>query len=193
MLSNQKEEFVITLKDNTDTFLSDIDYDYAGSLYFIEFKYILDEKQTSLDRDDFIHGIKVMNVIVDINKTIDICCINVQNSFETYANDSNDLCFINNANELFNKLNNPNAHLQDVRDEPQFRKRYLNALILAKQLKNNNNNLNGLNDSEKLNSSSLSDSGHGESEILVCNLLTHGEILECISQCNADYEQECLG
>ena len=55
LVNNSKEEFINTLKENKGIFLSEIDNEYAGGLYFVEFKYIFDEKQTHLDIDDFIH------------------------------------------------------------------------------------------------------------------------------------------
>ena len=48
-----------------------------------------------------------------------------------------------------------------------------------------------MNMSDSKNNISLSDSGHAESEILQCNLLTHGEIQECILQSNSEYKIEC--
>lgn len=45
--------------------------------------------------------------------------------------------------------------------------------------------------SDSKNNISLSDSGHAESEILQCNLLTHGEIQDCIIQSNSEYKIEC--
>ena len=184
--NNQKDEFIQALKQNTDILQSEIDYDYAGSLYFVEFKCIIEEKQTNLDIDDYIHGIKVLNVIVDINKKIDTCCFNMQNNFENY-NSSNE-CFVNDSNELYAKISNPNAYFQEVRNQ-KFKARYLNALISCKQIKNNNNSF-GLSETKN---GSLSDSGHGDSEIISCNLLTHGDIQECLGQVDQDYEQECLG
>ena len=58
---------------------------------------------------------------------------------------------------------------------------------------NNMNNNNRGNSSPTINNNntSLSDSGHAESEILQCNLLTHGEIQNCILQANAEYKHEC--
>ena len=195
LVNNMKEEFIITLKDNSDVFLSEIDHEYAGNLYFVEFKYIFDEKQTQLDLDDFIHGIKVLNAIVEINKTIDNCCLNIHNNSDPNNNWNLNECYIKLADELYSKLNESNAHIQDVRNE-SFKKRYLMSLTLAKQLKNNNNNGHNLilddETDDNKHSASLSDSGHADSEFYYCNLLTHGEIQECISQTNADYEQECL-
>ena len=111
----------------------------------------------------------------------------MQNNFENY-NENNE-CFLSDSLELYNKINNPNAYFQEVKNQ-SFKARYLNSLIACKQIKNNNNNSFGLNETKNM---SLSDSGHGESEIISCNLLTHGDIQECVSQVNADYEQECLG
>ena len=110
----------------------------------------------------------------------------MQNNFENY-NSSNE-CFTNDANELYNKISNPNAYFQEIRNK-SFKVRYLNSLISCKQVKSNNNSF-GLSETKNM---SLSDSGHGESEIVSCSLLTHGDIQECVGQVNADYEQECLG
>lgn len=113
------------------------------------------------------------------------------------------------------KLANPNAHLQDVRLSPDlFKYRYAQSLLALKQFKNNNNvngsghgaaaNLDGI---DKKTNMSLSDDSEDSSDSsshvafdnhpircsIGCNLLTHGEIQESVSQVNADYEQECLG
>ena len=183
--NNQKEEFILALKKNSDILLSQIDSEYAGSLYFVEFKTISEEKQTFLDIDDFIHGIKVLNAIVDINKAIDSCCFNMQNNFENY--NKNNECYVNDSTELFGKLNAKSGYLQET-DNEAFKFRYLNALIACKQLKNNNN----LSMSETKNNVSLSDSGHSEGETVTSNLLTHYEIQECVGQVNYNYGQECL-
>lgn len=190
LINNQKDEFIGILKQNTDTFLSNIDYEYAGSLYFVEFKYIHEEKQTALDLDDFVHGIKVLNLIVEINKNIDEAFLVSQaNSAMDNFVVLNEESFGERANELFAKLSNKNAHLQDVGEE-KLKKRYLVSLMLAKQLKNSTNN-NCITETTK--NVSLSDSGHGtEVDMPFCGLLTHGEIQEAISQTNTDYEQECL-
>ena len=44
--------------------------------------------------------------------------------------------------------------------------------------------------SDSKNNLSLSDSGHAESEILQCCLLTHSEIQECIIHTNTEFKQE---
>ena len=197
--NNQKEEFIQALKQNASILHSEIDYEYAGVLYFVEFKCIIDEKQTNLDIDDYIHGIKVLNVIVDINKTIDTCCSNMHNQFENYNSTSE--CFKRDAGDLYVKISNPNAYFQEVRSQ-SFKFRYLDALVACKQIKSNNNNNSNNNNTSSSSSGlgmnetkkgSLSDSGHGESESISCGLLTHGDIQECLSQVDADYDQECLG
>lgn len=45
--------------------------------------------------------------------------------------------------------------------------------------------------SDSKNNISLSDSGHAESEILQCHLLTHSEIQECIIHTNTEFKYEC--
>jgi hypothetical protein len=182
--NNMKEEFLQTLKSNVELLQSDIDSEYGGSLYFVEFKYILEEKQANLDIDDFIHGIKVLNVIVNINKIIENCTNNLENNYNKYCKQI-DECLVSDSTRLYEIFKNPNVHLQDVGNE-SLKVRYLNSLISCKQSKTNNNF------DTKTTCSSLSDSGHDECDFLSCNLLTHGEIQECISQTNADYEQECL-
>ena len=184
LINNQRDEFSLILKQNSDIFQTDLDCDYAACLYFIEFKYIYDEKQTYLDVDDFIHGIKVLNAIVEINKTIDHCCNKLNINIENYYTKENELQESDSI-KLITKLKNPNAHLQELNND-FLKKRYLKALIQCKLFKNTNNL------SETKTSSSLSDSGHDESEMFQCSLLTHGELQECIAQTNTDFEHECL-
>ena len=186
LINNQREEFSLLLKQNSEIFQSDLDTDYAGSLYFIEFKYIYDEKQTNLDIDDFIHGIKVLNAIVEINKVIDASCNRLNINVENYFSKENELTDLD-AMRLFIKLRMPNAHLQEINND-YLKKRYLRSIIQCKLFKNSN----ALSET-KTTSSSLSDSGHDESEMFQCSLLTHGDLQECISQSNADFEHECLG
>lgn len=215
LINNRKEEFIQLLKDNPNHLQidsnEDLDYEYSGSLYFVEFKFIQDEKQSNLDLDDFVHGLKVLVSIVQINKCLDFC-INKKDSDSKL-----DLNLM--VNELYYKLTNQNAHLQDLKTSDQLKKKYFDSLILLKQFKNNNNfNLLSQNTTEndsnlcdnliaKSNFTSLSDSGHSEisssdssnnssallaGDLFNCNLLTHGEIQDCIIQTNAEHEQECL-
>jgi len=190
LINNQRDEFCSILKQNSGVFQlqTDLDCDYAGSLYFIEFKFIYDEKQTNLDFDDFIHGIKVLNAIVEINKTIEMCCNRLNINIENYFHKETDLQETD-ASKLMTKLKATNAHLNDLSND-YLKKRYLKAIIQMKLFKNNNSSSN-LSET-KTTSSSLSDSGHDESEMFQCSLLTHGEIQDCIAQTNADFEHECL-
>ena len=158
--------------------MSEIDDEYGGSLYFLEFKFILEEKQANLDLDDFIHGIKVLNSVVDINKAIDTCCANLADSEDLEGE----------SNYLFEALQRQNAHIQELNEYKGMKQRYLTSLVSSKQYKNNS-----LNSSDLKNLSSSTDSGHNESELFQCSLLTHGEIQDCVIQTNAEYEQECLG
>jgi len=84
LIHNQREEFSLILKQTSEILQNFMDTDYAGSFYSIEFKYIYDEKQTNLDIDDFIHGIKVLNAIVEINKTVDAAFNRLNIHVETY-------------------------------------------------------------------------------------------------------------
>ena len=98
--------------------------------------------------------LKVFNFIVDINRVIDNSCLNNQNNADNY-NTEYDACFANDAAEHIQKLIDKNAHMQDVGDE-SLKKRYLNSLVQAKQLKNTTNtNSNSIIDTAK--SLSLSD------------------------------------
>lgn len=242
ILTNRCDEFLELIKTNPDTFLAEIDSSYAGSLYFLEFKYIRDEKQTPLDLEDFQHGIKVLNSVVDINRMLDLLTNYVDpmgsmTTMQVQQFDPDEL------DVLMLKLAQPNAHLQDVRAKNEIlQQRYAQSLLAFRRLKNNNNNLepdvivhssngknghnghhnghnnsssngNGLHD-KKTTNASLSDdsedssdmsncssgigvnggsSGGNSSSGPACNLLTHGEIQDCITQTNAEYEQECLG
>lgn len=236
--NNRKDEFVEIIKQNVEMFMAPIDYEYASSLYFIEFKYLYEEKQSNLDLEDIIHGIKVLNSVVNINKTIDSCMNSMHVNYEYKElghgigdenhtmtsttsstssasstssetngtdNNHNDIIenvlfstssaqFTSHSNELYFKLTDPNVHLQDIRNGDAFKRKYLNSMIAFKQFKNNNNLNSSLNERTK-NNLSLSDSEDSElsTDILGCNLLTHSEIQDCISQTNAEYEQECLG
>jgi hypothetical protein len=212
--SNKQEDFLDLLKSNADALLASnddsiIETSYAGALYFLEFKYIWEEKQSALDLEDFQHGLKVLNCIVEINHAID------QTLALSPASSNSDEYDEETVDELMMKLANPNAHLQDVRLSPDlFKYRYAQSLLALKQFKNNNNvngsghgaaaNLDGI---DKKTNMSLSDDSEDSSDSsshvafdnhpircsIGCNLLTHGEIQESVSQVNADYEQECLG
>ena len=98
LCSNNKIDFINTLKYASEDFFPQIDFDYAGSLYFLEFKSIYDDKESNLDLEDFINGIKVLNAIASINRCID-------EKFN-YNNNKNE--------ELIESLLHSNAHLQDV-------------------------------------------------------------------------------
>lgn len=153
-----------------------------------------------MDLEDFQHGIKVLNCVVDINRVVDALSEAGLNGFDDDVLDA-----------LMFKLANPNAHLQDVRvKSDQFKKRYVQTLVSLRRIKNNNNSLvggevngNGKHNGnhDKTNNVSLSDDSEDCSDLsncsssgsVGCNLLTHGEIQECIAQTNSDYEQECLG
>lgn len=195
LVTNQKDEFIKLLQKNYSLFQIDhhpdetsLDFPYAGSLYFVEFKLILEEKQAQLDLDDFVHGLKVLCQIVQINKFLD-------NAMQLELSDS----FVN---ELFNKLSNANAHLQNVKNNHLLKRKYLESFILLKQYKTNNNTVattESLIDKDKY--TSLSDSGHSEisdstensaNSDLFTSLLTHADIQDLILQTNADFEQECL-
>ena len=84
LINNQREEFSLILKQTSEILQNFMDTDYAGSFYSIEFKYIYDEKQTNLDIDDFIHGIKVLNTIFERNKTVDAAFNRLNIHVETY-------------------------------------------------------------------------------------------------------------
>ena len=185
LINNKSDEFCLILKENSDVFQADLDCDYANALYFIEFKYIYDEKQTQLDLDDFLHGIKVLNAIVEINKTIDACCNRLNITMENYFNKEGELDESDSI-KLISKLRNQNAHIQEINND-FLKTRYLKSLIQAKLFKSNN-----ILSETKTTSSSLSDSGHDDSEMFQCCLLTHGEIQECVAQTNVDFEHECL-
>jgi hypothetical protein len=185
--------FILILKENSSVLLSEIDSNYASNLYFVEFKYIHEEKQNSLDIDDFIHGIKVLNAVVDINKEIDGFFAHIKDNPEANLNTTDKLTDTY-ATNIYAKLKNPSAHLQDINGE-HLKKRYLNSFYACKRLKINNNSNSSYNNTilNECKNLSLCDSGHVESDLFSCSLLTHGEIQECISQTNSDYEQECLG
>jgi hypothetical protein len=91
LVGNLKDEFLDLLRYST--FTPKIDFEYASNLYFIEFKNLYEDKGISLDLDDYIHGIKVLNAIVDINRAID------QSIQKTH---------------LISYLLNPNAHLNSM-------------------------------------------------------------------------------
>lgn len=186
LMNNKRDEFILILSQHAESFHTEeeIDGDYAGSLYFVEFKFIYDDKETSLDIDDFMHGIKVLNVVVDINKAIDISSTNIDKNKSE--------CLENDAILLLNRIKHPNAHLQEIIND-NLKIKYLKSLIASKQFKNTaiSSSSTSMNMSDSKNNISLSDSGHAESEILQCNLLTHGEIQECILQSNSEYKIEC--
>lgn len=244
ILTNRCDEFLELIKTNPDTFLAEIDASYAGSLYFLEFKYIRDEKQTPLDLEDFQHGIKVLNSVVDINRMLDSLsdvATTTSMSDPMGSMTSQQLFDPDELDVLMLKLAQPNAHLQDVRAKNEIlQQRYAQSLLGLRRLKNNNNTLepdvivhsngknghnghNGHNNSssngnghdKKTTNASLSDDSEDSSDMSncssgigvnggssgvsssssgpACNLLTHGEIQDCITHTNADFEQECLG
>lgn len=195
LAANQKDEFIKLLQKNYQLFQIDqqpdetsLDFSYAGSLYYAEFKLILEEKQSLLELDDFVHGLKVLCQIVQINKFIDhIVLIEPSESLE---------------NELYNKLSSSNALLQNVKNNPILKKKYFESFVLLKQYKTNNNTVGTTeNLTEKDKYTSLSDSGHSEisystensaNSDVFTSLLTHGEIQDLVEQTNEDFEQEIL-
>lgn len=139
-MTNKCDEFLDLIKSNPDQFLADIDSIYAGSLYFLEFKYIREEKQAPLDLEDFQHGLKVLNCVVDINHMLDSLSDTISDSMGTIAStarfDPDEL------DVLVLKLAQPNAHLQDVRvKNEEVQQRYAYSLITQRKLKNNNNSI----------------------------------------------------
>ncbi len=130
LINNKRDEFILTLSNHIDSFQSeDIDADYAGSLYFVEFKYIYDEKENPLGIDDYKHGIKVLNVVVDINKAIDIAASNIEKNKSE--------CLEYDSGWIMSKIRHPNAHLQELIIE-NLRLKYLYSFVAAKQFKNSN-------------------------------------------------------
>ena len=129
LMNNKRDEFILILSQHAESFHTEeeIDGDYAGSLYFVEFKFIYDDKETSLDIDDFMHGIKVLNVVVDINKAIDISSTNIDKNKSE--------CLENDAILLLNRIKHPNAHLQEIIND-NLKIKYLKSLIASKQFKN---------------------------------------------------------
>lgn len=195
LAANQKDEFIKLLQKNYQLFQIDqqpdetsLDFFYAGSLYYAEFKVILEEKQSQLELEDFVHGLKVLCQIVQVNKFLDyIMLIEPSESF---------------VNELYSKLSSSSALIQNVKNNPILKKKYFESFIFLKQYKNNNNTVGtteSLGDKDKY--TSLSDSGHSEisystensaNSDVFTSLLTHGDIQDLVVQTNADFEQECL-
>ena len=152
LMANARDDFVDILRDNVGFFAtSDVDCDYAGTLYFVEFKLILEEKQAPLDMDDFSHGLKVLNTIVDINTNIDCyICLRKCNS----RMDCSD--------ELYDKLCEASAHIKEL-GVASMKQRYLRAVVERKQLKMSISNTNTHISASSSSSSSSSSSGHGTS------------------------------
>ena len=124
------------MKNGDEKYLPMIDYEYASSLYYFEFKSIYDDKETGLDLEDFIHGIKVLNAIASINKEID-----EKFSMNDHKNSA-----------LIASLTNPNAHLQDF--NPTLINLYKNLFFKLKSEKLLNNDENN-NDQSMLQLNSL--------------------------------------
>lgn len=122
LLFNSKcDEFLLCLKNASEVYLPQIDYEYAYKFYYQEFKSIQVEKGSNLDIDDFIHGIHVLNAIVLINKAIDS----------------------NNCNEVIYSLKNKSAHLQDIDDN--LCDNYMKLFLRFKEVKlRKSNNLSTL-------------------------------------------------
>ena len=111
LINNKRDEFILTLSNHIDSFQSeDIDADYAGSLYFVEFKYIYDEKEN-----------------YERNTTYEITNIE-KNKSECLEYDSD---------WIMSKIRHPNAHLQELIIE-NLRLKYLYSFVAAKQFKNSN-------------------------------------------------------
>jgi hypothetical protein len=109
-VQNLRDDFVDLLRYSTQT--PKIDFEYASNLYFIEFKNLYEDKGNSLDLEDYIHGIKVLNAIVDINRAID------QNVHK---------------NHLISHLLNPSAHLTGINmNLVDYYTYYFNKLKLEK-------------------------------------------------------------
>jgi hypothetical protein len=180
---------------NRDIFVHEIDYQYGASLIFLEYKSMQDERQLALTLDEFTHGVKQIAAVIEVNKSVEFSMDNMQNSNGDYKNSEN-ILFIKDAEDLYEKLSHSNSNFKSVRNDLNYKKRYLSALVQSRQAKNMSvANGFGLNESlSESKNASLSDSGHSESSYTVnCNLLTHSEIKESIAQANTDYEQECLG
>ena len=163
--NNNKNEFINTLKNATEEFFPTIDHEYAASLYFLEFKTIYDDKETNLDLEDFINGIKVLNSIALINRTIE------EDKFSSNNEEMN-----NNNQDLLECLSEPNAHLQDI--NKNLINLYKNLFFKLKSEKLM------INDENNNTSSSLSGTN---------NFLTHSEIQDCITNGNIIFEKEYLG
>lgn len=132
LINNKRDEFILNLSHHIDSFQSeDIDADYAGSLYFVEFKYIYDEKENPLGVDDYKHGIKVLNVVVDINKLIDSAASNIE--------EKKSECLEYDSNLLMSKIKHPNAHLREMIIE-SLKLKYMYSFVSAKHFKNINSN-----------------------------------------------------
>lgn len=169
MHNNQKDEFLITLKNSSDKFLPEIDYAYASILYYVEFRSLYDDKDTNLDLDDYIHGIKVLNAIVGVNKSIDY-------SINKSSGSNNEYNKI-----LIEALLNTSAHLKDINvNLIDYYKDLFYKLKLHKL-----NNINDENNNSNINESKNIDE--------INTLLTHSEIQESIYQANVQYEKEYLG
>jgi len=175
LINNRRDEFAILLSQHATILqIDEIDADYAGSLYFVEFKFIYDEKDAPLDIDDLVHGVRVLNSVVDINKVLD-----------TASPDS-----IVDSFGLLTHLGHKNAHLSHLVD-PELKLNYLRSLIASKNYKNNSTCSSSTSlGSDSRNNLSLSDSGHADSEILQCALLTHSDIQECLVTVNQDHKRE---
>jgi hypothetical protein len=164
--SNQKD-FINTLKNASEEFFPPIDHEYAASLYFLEFKTIYDDKETNLDLEDFINGIKVLNSIALINRAIEF----------KFSSNNEEINNNNNNNEdLFECLSEPNAHLQDI--NKNLINLYKNLFFKLKSEKLM------INDENNNTSSSLSGAN---------NFLIHSEIQDCITNGNIMFEKEYLG
>jgi hypothetical protein len=210
LLSDQKDEFIRLLKSNQELFSNSIDYDYGISLIYRELKILHDERHQfhDIQIEEFIYTLNNISLIIDINKIVESCLLSIQNNDDNYKSNFNESSSTNvprltkYAEELYIKMKNPNAALENMHQGIDFKKKYLNSLILLKQSKNSNNqialnnplttrnrtssiNLNECaltsscsnSSSENYlnrNNQSLSDSGHSEASIYS----------ELISNCN---------
>lgn len=133
LLYNQRDDFISTLRENNDLLVPtpnsriiyDIDYDYASSLIFVEFKNSQDQKQQNLSWTEFVQGIVVLRVTIDINRIIDNHLAKLNSTNDTPDTDSEDV--------LYAKLANCQV-IENVRAESSiFKRRYLIALSNLKQ------------------------------------------------------------
>ena len=186
---------------NRDVFAVELDYDYALALIFIEFKSRHDEDNSSniiraLSLDEFVRGTHLLLLVIEINKTLDTAA-----TLSTYSDFSANPLFIKESENLHRQLAQLADHFRadnKLRSEGFFKRRYLSSLIQFRQQKinssaNNSYSINALENLSESKNGSLSDSGHSETSFTVaCHLLTQAEIQDCVTQTNADYEQECL-